>query len=79
MALAYMGLRPSGRSGGQLPGSDDPTWLDRESPPPGSDPPALHVLSDDEPAPARAEVRPAPLAADPWECVVPRSSALAEA
>lgn len=62
MALAYMGLRPSGRSGSHLPGSDDPAWLDRESPPP-----TVHVLSEDEPAPARPEVRAPP----PLGCRVP--------
>lgn len=46
MALAYMGLRPSGRSG--VPGSDDPAWLDRESPPP-----TVPVLDEDAPAPAK--------------------------
>jgi hypothetical protein len=57
MALAYMGLRPSGRSGGHLPGgSDDPAWLDRESPPP-----TVHVLSEDEPAAPRPEACPPPM------------------
>ena len=42
MALAYMGLRHAG-SGHAIADSADPTWLDRESPPP-----TVPVINDDE-------------------------------
>lgn len=43
MALAYMGLRHAGSAGHNGPDSSDPTWLDRESPPP-----TVAVINADE-------------------------------
>ncbi len=46
MALAYMGLRHTGSGHAAAPDSADPTWLDRESPPP-----TVPVISEDAPSP----------------------------
>ncbi|KAK9901983.1 hypothetical protein WJX75_000204 [Coccomyxa subellipsoidea] len=43
MALAYMGLRHAGSAEHNGPDSSDPTWLDRESPPP-----TVAVINADE-------------------------------